>query len=538
MSKILAVIPAAWIPNNKIFPSYSILPDCMIPINSKPVIGHILDNLIQRDIRDIIIILRDTDKFTEKYLLSNYSKKVSLEIIYVDWSWGMVGSLAQGFWKSKALGFDSTLIYSGDTIYQGTLPFGSSFVTVASQFDDSSKWCIIEEDHGSLCFINKPEVYLWHWRAITWIYYFQDLSFLLDIIRQQKTWEFYILIDSYAKSKWLTLVESDGWYDMGNIDSYYQAKIDFLKIRHFNSLEYNDTYWTIKKSSSHNDKINCEINWYLNMPDELRVFAPRLVDYHLEDSASYYEIEYYGYGSLGDMLLFWHMSIDIWSSILGRLFDTVKLFKKYKANKSRSQFVDVYKNKTLERISQMNGDPFLERLMWYDNIILNGERYDNIKRFIPLLDSYVDELYAEDDITFIHGDFFPGNLIYDPNNRILKMLDPRWAFGERGIYWDIKYDIAKMRHSFVWHYDFIVSDLFILTYSDTSNEFSMEIQTDELHKSISVIFDEILVDKWFDLRKIRIIEAILFLSMIPLHSDYPERQKAMYLIAIQKFNSL
>jgi len=56
----------------------------MIPINSKPVIGHILDNLIQRGILDSMIILRDTDKFTEKYILSNYSKKVSLEIIYVD----------------------------------------------------------------------------------------------------------------------------------------------------------------------------------------------------------------------------------------------------------------------------------------------------------------------------------------------------------------------------------------------------------------------------------------------------------------------
>jgi dTDP-glucose pyrophosphorylase len=536
MPKILAVIPAAWVPNNKIFPSYSTLPDCMIPINSKPVIGHIVDNLIQRGIWDIIIILRDTDKFTEKYIRSNYAKKVSLEIIYVDWNWGMVGSLIQGFWKSKVFGFDSVLIYSGDTIYRGNLSFDSSFVTVVSRFDDSSKWCIVESENSILYFVNKPDSYTWQWKAITWLYYFQDLSLLLSLMREQKIWEFYNIIDSYARTKDIILVESDGWYDMGNIDNYYQAKIDFLKTRHFNSLEYNDTYWTIKKSSSNNDKINCEINWYLNMPDELRIFAPRLVDYNISES-SYYEIEYYWYGSLGDMFLFWHMSIDIWKSILGKLFDTVSLFKRHKAKRPRSYFVDVYKDKTLDRISQMKDDPFFEHLMWYDDIILNGERYDNIKNFIPLLDSYVDELYIEDDITFMHGDFFPWNLIYDPNNRILKMIDPRGSFGEVGIYGDNKYDIAKMRHSFVWHYDFIVSDLFTLAH-DGANNFVLNIQLEDVQYSVSKVFDELLVDKWYDIHKICTIEALLFLSMIPLHSDYPERQKAMYLIAVQKFNLL
>jgi hypothetical protein len=48
MKNILAIIPAAGKPNNTIFPSYNNLPDCMIPINSKPIIGHILDNLLER----------------------------------------------------------------------------------------------------------------------------------------------------------------------------------------------------------------------------------------------------------------------------------------------------------------------------------------------------------------------------------------------------------------------------------------------------------------------------------------------------------
>ena len=66
MKNIITIIPAAWIPNNSIFPSYNKLPDCMIPVNSKPVIWHILDDLLNRKINNVLLLLNKDDIYTEK----------------------------------------------------------------------------------------------------------------------------------------------------------------------------------------------------------------------------------------------------------------------------------------------------------------------------------------------------------------------------------------------------------------------------------------------------------------------------------------
>ena len=44
----------------------------------------------------------------------------------------------------------------------------------------------------------------------------------------------------------------------------------------------------------------------------------------------------------------------------------------------------------------------------------------------------------------------------------LKILDPRGNFGIDGVYGDIRYDIAKLMHSIIGRYDFIINDLFAI----------------------------------------------------------------------------
>ncbi|OJG73050.1 hypothetical protein RV10_GL004886 [Enterococcus pallens] len=36
------------------------------------------------------------------------------------------------------------------------------------------------------------------------------------------------------------------------------------------------------------------------------------------------------------------------------------------------------------------------------------------------------------------------------------------------------------------------------------------------------------IAKRYPIEQVRLIEGLLFLSMIPLHADYPERQKIMF----------
>ncbi len=540
MENILAIVPAAWRPNNTIFPSYSNLPDCMIPINSKPVIWYILEDLVNRWISDAILLLNPRDAYTEKYVSIRYSWKFeSLQIKYTE-SWSLVQTLYNWWNNINSTNYSWILIYLWDTIYKWNLGFDNSFITVTSKYSESSKWCFVEKNNDSYSFINKPINYNWVWKAVTWLYFFDDSQKFIEILNEIKDGEISNILQKYSESKSIELIESEWRYDCWHIDNYYRAKIDFLKIREFNWIKFNPEFWTITKSSlSKKDKIRREINRYLNVPHDLKIFSPRLINYSYwnEDTAPYYEIEYYGYQSLWDMFVFSYLSQESWKLIIDNLFSKLKIFKQYKSNQPFSFFYDMYYDKTIKRVNQLQNIPEWANLLSMDKIIINKSEYRWIPYVLGDLGKLVESLYDKDDITFIHGDFCLSNILYDINNGILKMIDPRWYFWELWVFWDHKYDIAKLRHSFVWFYDFIVSDLFEVK-KIQENEFELEIYVDQIHNFIAKYFDEVIVKYWYNIEKIKLVEALLFLSMIPLHSDNKSRQLAMFCIAIQKFNEI
>ncbi len=107
---------------------------------------------------------------------------------------------------------------------------------------------------------------------------------------------------------------------------------------------------------------------------------------------------------------------------------------------------------------------------------------------------------------------------------MVRLIDPRGDFGGYGIYGDGSYDLAKLSHSVDGRYDFIVEDLFEL--SEQNNSISYKIFSSDKHEEIKKLFYKKLSRK-ADIRRIKLIQALLFLSMIPLHKDYPNRQKVM-----------
>ena len=140
-----------------------------------------------------------------------------------------------------------------------------------------------------------------------------------------------------------------------------------------------------------------------------------------------------------------------------------------------------------------------------------------------------------EDCTIIHGDLCFSNILFDVYNGIFKLIDPRGKFWELWIWWDIKYDIAKLRHSVHWKYENIISDLFNLNYSIDTKKFEFEYFNWET-KNIINFFDGEVQKLWYDINTIKYIEALLYLTMIPLHSDSLNRQIVMYLTATILFN--
>jgi hypothetical protein len=213
-----------------------------------------------------------------------------------------------------------------------------------------------------------------------------------------------------------------------------------------------------------------------------------------------------------------------------------ELFSSYR-KKSESGCRRMYIEKTEQRIEQLlNQDSYWGQLMAYDEIIVNGKKLKNYKELLQLFEKKLNTLAEVKDLTIIHGDFCFSNILYDFTNQIGKFIDPRGSFEEPGIYGDQKYDLAKLRHSISGAYDFIVGDLFYL--ENTDNSFNIELLNNEHSKQLTEYLDTLIDKMVYDVSSIKLIEGLLFLTMIPYHSDYPQRQKMMYLQGLKILNEL
>ena len=68
-------------------------------------------------------------------------------------------------------------------------------------------------------------------------------------------------------------------------------------------------------------------------------------------------------------------------------------------------------------------------------------------------------------------------------------------------------------------------------------EIQVNIFRPENYQQITNYFDDTISKHW-DLSDIKLIEGLLFISMLPLHKDNFERQLALYSVGIQRLNEV
>ncbi len=536
-SNIITIIPAAGKPTNRVMVN-SNLPDAMLPINGKPVIGYIIEDILARGITKAIVILNKNDEYTEKYLTQKFSRKCQLTIVYNSNHDRGIGYSVYSAKKYIKKG-EKVLVYLGDTIYKGGLSFDKDFLVVSDAYESPEKWCFIEKSSKGIRFINKPWKYIGNGKVLCGIYFFSDASIFQKILtiaeKKYHIIEMANILNSYAKKRSFKLTVANKWYDCGNIENFHKAKIDFLKVRSFNSIQYDDLRGHITKSSKNIKKIKNEIAWFQNIPDDLKIFTPRLVDYKIRNNSASYTLEFYGYQSLADFFVLGSLNTKLWQIIINKLFRVIELFKAHKGTISKSHYYEMYYKKTELRIAEMKKDHWWKQLLEKDSVIINGTAYKNIDYFMPKFEKVIAHLYKMDEICILHGDLCLSNVLFDPGSRIFKFIDPRGSFGKSSLHGDIKYDLAKLRHSFSGMYDFLTSDLFELK-ENSPTDFTFTTHAEEYHLDIAKYFDKELIRAGYDLEQVCLIESLLFLSMLPLHVDNPTRQKAMYLTGIRLIN--
>lgn len=213
----------------------------------------------------------------------------------------------------------------------------------------------------------------------------------------------------------------------------------------------------------------------------------------------------------------------------------MNLFKKYHGSVSHDDYRTIYIDKTEQRIQTLLEENKLFRDLFENNeIFINNVKYSNWPIIKEKIYSKTKKLYNDKNNCFLHGDLCFSNILYDIHNGIFKLIDPRGKWGLT-IFGDLKYDIAKLRHSVVGNYDSIINGLYAV--SRKNSKIIIDIFQPKIHKEISTYFDELISNYW-NLNDIKLIEGLLFISMLPLHKDSLDKQIALFSVGIQRLNEV
>ena len=139
----------------------------------------------------------------------------------------------------------------------------------------------------------------------------------------------------------------------------------------------------------------------------------------------------------------------------------------------------------------------------------------------------------------LHGDLCFSNILYDTRADRIKIIDPRGLnyLEELSLVGDLRYDLAKLSHSVLGLYDFIIGDAFEVD-NGHGLDFQFNIHADDNIRQIQKTFEALPLVGDLTARDVAPITIMLFLSMLPLHRDTPRRQRAMLANALRLFSEM
>jgi dTDP-glucose pyrophosphorylase len=513
----------------------------LIPVGGKPSIFHILDKYIDLGFKSVCISVGFQKEKLEKLVRGIYGNKLNLFFVPVDYTKKPGNSLLEVVEK---LGLSNVLVTLADTIYDfsdvNIYEEDESFILLGRQEEKifSRYWSKATVANGYVSAVYEKDTDVEGAFPIAGVYFFKNISNYVNKLDRSKNIELTDIIQCYIEDKFrIKAVITDKWIDVGHIFTYYNARRKLLNRRFFNYFEYDNTLGMIKKFSKDKEKMRNEILWYLNLPERLKILTPRIISYDLD--TPYVQMEYYGYPTLAELYIYGDLPIEIWIMILEKIFEILKTLMEYKAKVDIEDYIQIYYKKTIKRVSMaMEHSETLRRLFSYRYIVINGESFRGWGTLESKLEKKIYELFNKDHNCIIHGDLCFSNILFDLNAGIFKLLDPRGNFGSNIIYGDIKYDIAKLRHSISGLYDFIVNDFFSCSINENRIDLEFFFFNERDISMVQKFFDSLIERHGFRIDHIKFIEGLLFISMLPLHSENPNRQIAQFAQGIRLLNDV
>ncbi|MCK9387281.1 MAG: hypothetical protein M0Q22_02655 [Sulfuritalea sp.] len=317
--------------------------------------------------------------------------------------------------------------------------------------------------------------------------------------------------------------------DLGKLRDFLSFTCGATETRHFNQVHVDTYYYT--KQSSNKAKMLEEYVFYGLVPEQMRPWLIEPFEYvDHGDSASYRMLRYY----LADAALQWvHGAFDAESFAV--FVDRLLFFIAQRPRKScdgqqaagvaRELFVEKVQSRAIQFLALDEGKR-INALAASISPALELNR--QIERYLRIYHCREQE-FSCDHLVVGHGDPCFSNVLYDQRSYMLKLIDPKGAATEAAMWTHPLYDLCKVSHSVLGDYDFINNGLYSVSFADNID---LELRLEHSNpRALKAIFSQRIRAQGYDETLVRLGEASLFLSMLPLHIDYPNKVIAFMLKA-------
>ncbi len=474
----------------------------LVRVGKKPVLSYIIESY-PKDVPLVVTVGYFADQVKDFISLA-YPER-SVEFINIDKYQGEGSSLGYSMLQAKNHLQCPFIYHACDTIVTDKIPTPDKNWIGGYKGNDTSQyasWKIINDnllsfnDKGALDFdfihigLVGIKDYKIYWKNLEKIYkYNTNNSELNDCM---------VLVKMIENKKNIEIINFSTWFDIGNTNALNRAKKEIGD--HFDNLDKNE------------ESIFLFDNFVIKFFNDEKIVKERierasilsnLVPNIDGKAKNFYRYKYIKGELYSEVVNPTDFSIFLKWSQKNLWTKTKKVSNKKFKNTCRK----FYHDKTIERIQKFLKDNAMED----EKHTINGEMVPKIEHILKEIDF---NWLSETSQSNFHGDFILDNII--KTKKGYRLIDWRNNFGGLLYSGDIYYDLAKLNHNLIVNHDIINKNLFSVK-NVKKNVIICDIMRKENLVACQSVLSKFLLENNYNSDKIKILTAIIWLNMSPLH---------------------
>ncbi len=483
----------------------------LITIGNKPVISHIID--VYPPSTEFVIALGFDGKKVKDYLNICYPKK-KFHFIKINNFNGTGSGLRHTLINCEKKLQVPFIFHACDSILYGVIPKLNKNWIGTSRIVKNNLYRSIEVKNKKIIFHEKNIKKKYNLLTYIGVCGINDYKIFWENLKKEKK-----NIGEISGLKGLVenqrdiLIKKFYWYDTGNILSLSKIR-KINKIKSVNVLEKeSEAIWFVDNKVI---KYHQEKNFIKNRVIRqkiLRKYTPKIINW---------KDNFYLYKKKKGQILSKKINKKIFNNLLEYL---TNFWFENKINISRERLLkdslSFYKSKTYIR-----ADLFLKKNQNIDNIkYINNIEISGIKKLLEKINwNYI----CNGIPCNFHGDLHFENILYTNNKKFI-LLDWRQDFNNSLDYGDLYYDLAKIMHGLIISHQKVLNEQYSIKVLN-NNSVKINFSISKKYKELLIIYVNWIKKNNYDLEKINILTALIFLNIAPLHT----KNYSIYLFHLSK----